>query len=89
MTSVLIHNYECHVGLLIECLARIFGLNDIKLYAKNEEINLCFHWMVRYAKNWAAGKQMKMIASYNFILVDCRSQNELLTRFGNKVQFIL
>lgn len=30
---------------------QIFGLNDIKLYAKNEQINLCFHWVVRYAKN--------------------------------------
>lgn len=69
------------MGLLNECLARIFGLNDIKLDAKNEEINLYFHWMVRYAKNWAAGKQMKMIASYNFILADCRSQNVLLTRY--------
>lgn len=31
--------------------SRIFELNDIKLYAKNEQINLRFHWMVRYAKN--------------------------------------
>lgn len=31
--------------------SRIFGLNNIKLYAKNEQINLYFHWMVRYAKN--------------------------------------
>lgn len=66
---------------------QIVGLNDIKLYAKNEQINLCFHWVVRYAKNWAVGKQMKMIASYYFILVDCRSQSALLTYSNWKLSY--
>lgn len=53
----------------------IFELNDIKLYAKNEQINLCFHWMVRYAKNWVVGKQMKMIAANKIIFcMDCRCE---------------
>lgn len=59
---------------------RIFELNDIKLYAKNEEINLCFHWMVRYAKNWALRVQMKMMASYYFISSDCHPENSLWSR---------
>lgn len=31
---------------------------------------------------------MEMIASYNFILVDCRSQNELLTIYEMHVHFV-
>lgn len=64
----------------MKCIVfQIFEFNNIKLYAKNEQINLCFHWRVRYAKNWAVGKQMKMIAFIILLSADCSSQSTLLS----------
>lgn len=59
--------------MALEMRSRIFALNDIKLYAKNEQINLCFSSDGALSEKLKGRVQMKLIATYYFIVSESHS----------------